>query len=130
MFDTNALISAHIKEGSVSAKAYDRAFEKGVLVVSWETFEEFATRFSQPKFKRYQSDEDRAEVILRIKRLSLTVEPKIEVKVCSDPDDDKFLNLALAVTANCIVTGDKKLLILHPFQGIPILSPADFLNQF
>jgi hypothetical protein len=39
-------------------------------------------------------------------------------------------SLALAIKADCIVTGDKDLLVLHPFREIPILTPADFLNTF
>lgn len=31
--------------------------------------------------------------------------------------------------ATCIITGDDGLLALHPFQGIPILSPSDFLDM-
>ena len=75
-------------------------------------------------------DEDRTETILRIKRLCLFVEPTLKVKVCADPDDDKFLTIALAIEADCIVTGDRKLHTLNPFRGIPILSPADFLKRF
>jgi uncharacterized protein len=42
-----------------------------------------------------------------------------------------ILELAVASKASCIVTGDKKHLIpLHPFRGIPILTPADFLKNF
>jgi predicted nucleic acid-binding protein len=38
--------------------------------------------------------------------------------------------LDIAIKADCIVTGDKDLLVLHPFREIPILTPADFLNNF
>jgi len=47
----------------------------------------------------------------------------------SKPRDDKFLSLAISGNANCIVSGDKDLLILNPFRGIPILPPAQFLEQ-
>jgi len=46
-----------------------------------------------------------------------------------DPKDDKFLNLAIDASASCIITGDKDLLILHPFENIPILLPSDILNR-
>jgi predicted nucleic acid-binding protein len=32
--------------------------------------------------------------------------------------------------AVCIITGDKDLLVLHPFENIQILSTADFLKAF
>jgi predicted nucleic acid-binding protein len=50
------------------------------------------------------------------------------VKVCRNPTDDKFLELALNGKADVIVTGDSDLLVLDPFQGIPIISPATFVQ--
>jgi predicted nucleic acid-binding protein len=46
-----------------------------------------------------------------------------------DPKDDKFLEVAVAGEADVIVSGDEDLLVLHPFAGIPILPPADFLQM-
>jgi len=48
--------------------------------------------------------------------------------VCRDPDDDKLLEIVIAGSADCLVTGDQDLLVLHPFQGIPILNPVGFLD--
>ena len=39
------------------------------------------------------------------------------------------LHMALNGEADTLVTGDADLLVLHPFHGIEILSPADFLAQ-
>ena len=47
---------------------------------------------------------------------------------CRDPDDDKLLETAMMGAADCLVTGDRDLLDMSPFQDIPILSPADFLD--
>ena len=52
------------------------------------------------------------------------------LQLSRDPKDDKFLNLAIDAKASCIITGDKDLLVLHPFNDIPILSPATFLDTF
>lgn len=47
-----------------------------------------------------------------------------------DPDDEKILEAALAGEADCIVSGDKKhLLALKVYEGIPILSPLEFLRR-
>ena len=46
--------------------------------------------------------------------------------VCRDPDDIKILGLAVATNADYIVTGDKDLLVLKGFEGIPILNPRSF----
>ena len=48
---------------------------------------------------------------------------------CRDPDDDKLLETALMGEADCLVTGDRDLLAMSPFDGIPIMTPSDFLNS-
>jgi predicted nucleic acid-binding protein len=53
-----------------------------------------------------------------------------ETRVCSDLDDNKFLELAVSGMAQYIITGDKDLLILNTYQGIPIITPAEFLVIF
>ena len=47
--------------------------------------------------------------------------------VCCDPDDDKFLDAAISGGADVLVSSDKDLQVLKAFQGVRILSPADFL---
>ena len=63
-------------------------------------------------------------------RIGEFIEPKIEITECRDPKDNKFLELAVAGKADCIVTGDKDLLELHPFRNIRIITPKEFLTQF
>jgi putative PIN family toxin of toxin-antitoxin system len=53
-----------------------------------------------------------------------------QVDVCRDPDDNIILSLALDGKADYIVSGDKDLLDLSPFQDIPIIKPAEFLSMF
>jgi putative PIN family toxin of toxin-antitoxin system len=45
---------------------------------------------------------------------------------CRHPDDLKILGLAIAYPADFVVTGDKDLLVLQNYEGIPILSPRSF----
>jgi uncharacterized protein len=49
-------------------------------------------------------------------------------QVCRDADDDLILGTALAANADCLITGDKDLLVLQQFQGIDILRPGDFAD--
>lgn len=56
-----------------------------------------------------------------------TVEIIQSFSVCRDPKDDKFLELAVNGNADYIVTGDRDLLVLNPFQNIAILSVSEFL---
>jgi putative PIN family toxin of toxin-antitoxin system len=52
------------------------------------------------------------------------------LQVSRDPKDDMFLSLAVDAKASCIITGDRDLLVLHPFQNIAILSAFGFLSAF
>ena len=51
------------------------------------------------------------------------------IAACRDPTDDKFLELAVNGQADLVVSGDADLLVLNPFQGIPIVSPATFMQD-
>lgn len=128
VFDTNALISAHILPNSVSRKGFDGANQKGILVHSTETIREFANVFMRSKFDRYQSIEERLKMISLFEKRSQLISITETVTACRDRTDDMVLELAVSSHAKAIVTGDPDLLTLHPFRGIPILNPAAFLD--
>lgn len=56
--------------------------------------------------------------------LAVVVSPLATPKASRDPDDDEVLACALAAGADLIVSGDKDLLTLGSFEGIPILTAA------
>ena len=43
--------------------------------------------------------------------------------------DDLILELAVNGDASCIVTGDADLLALHPFSGVQIVTPSEYLRS-
>ena len=49
--------------------------------------------------------------------------------ICRDAKDDKFLEVAVNGKADYLITGDRDLLVLHPFREIQIVSPATFLES-
>jgi putative PIN family toxin of toxin-antitoxin system len=57
---------------------------------------------------------------------SVHVELKGNVRVCRDPNDDMILECAVLAGAQVIVSGDKDLLSLGSYQGIRIVTPAEF----
>lgn len=58
-----------------------------------------------------------------------TADPPAVERVSSDPDDDKFLECALELEAECIASGDSDLLELESYMGIPIFTPRQLLEQ-
>ncbi len=129
VFDTNTLVSALFDENSKPGLALKKARETGKLIVSPEIIAEYLEVFSRPKFDKYISPEIRLLFIDNIISEAELKRPTEEINICRDPKDNKFLELALSSNTRCIVSGDKDLLVLHPFKNIPIISAADFLES-
>lgn len=131
VFDTNSLISAALLLNSINAQALNRALHVGRIVTSEAVLQEFEEVIFRQKFNKYfLNDTERIEAINRIESNSLIYFPKTNISACRDPKDNKFLELAVTANATCIISGDKDLLILNPFEHIPILSAAGFLQIF
>ena len=63
-----------------------------------------------------------ADLVAGYRALAQLVRTAVIAPVSRDPDDDHVLACALAANATLIVTRDKDLLTLDPFQGIRLLS--------
>jgi putative PIN family toxin of toxin-antitoxin system len=55
--------------------------------------------------------------------------PQLHI-VAADPDDNKFIECAVALKADCIISGDKALIEIKDYMGIKIVTPKDFLEEF
>ncbi len=127
VFDTNALISSALLPYSSNKNALNKAIFSGILAISDSTFEEFIEVLFRKKFDKYfLDDEERWTLIYKLEANSKLFKPDLIIKDCRDPKDNKFLEVAISANASCLITGDKDLLILHPFRNIPILNAVDF----
>jgi putative PIN family toxin of toxin-antitoxin system len=61
--------------------------------------------------------------------LFTTKTPELKL-VRNDPDDDKFVECAVALKADVIISGDKGLIALKGYVGIRIVTPQKFLEAF
>jgi len=129
VFDTNTLISAAIFRNSIPANALEAAIASGFLLFSLETQDEFFSVLTRTKFDRYLTQSERVDFVEFLTQYHLLIEEVPHVAACRDPKDDKFLALAIAAGASAIVTGDDDLLVLNPFRGAAILTPAEFLRS-
>jgi uncharacterized protein len=53
--------------------------------------------------------------------------PELHV-VKEDPDDDKFIECAVALKAEDIISGDRRLTAVQEYMGIKIVTPKEFLS--
>jgi uncharacterized protein len=127
VFDTGVLVGAVLFPDSIPGKALQEALRQGRLLLSQSTTQEVAEVLNRPKFDRYVHSHTRKRFLAALVREALIVQTSLSLAVCRDPEDDKFLELAVSGNASFLVTGDQDLLVLHPFRGIPIVPPAVFL---
>lgn len=126
--DTNVLISAALSEASLPRQVLDQVLADGVLLFSEVTFNELRDTLFRPKFDRYLRESTRVLFIATLVNHIEMITVQQQVHVCRDPKDNAVLDVALNGQATCIITGDQDLLELHPYQGMSILTPRDFLS--
>jgi putative PIN family toxin of toxin-antitoxin system len=129
VIDTNIFVSQVLNFSSKPSLAVLKAEQTAEILIFKSIFDEIAQVFRRRKLERYITAAVREAAIERIRSIATWVEPSLHLHVCRDPRDDKFLEVAVHGRADPILTGDADLLALHPFQGIAILTPADFLQR-
>jgi len=130
VLDTNLVLSAALLDSSSARKVFEIALITGEVLLSQAVQTELSDVFMRAKFDRYISPVRRLQFLANLIAVATLVQVTTTIRVCRDPKDDKFLELAVNGQATCLISGDKDLLVLHPFQGISILSPTDFLVQY
>lgn len=128
VIDTNTIVSYLINGNSVPGRAYIKAASKGLLLVSTESLLELKDVLSRPKFSKYFRKTNPISFYKTYEEVVKFIDILHPIRACRDPKDDKFLELAFNGMADLIVTGDKDLLTLNPFEGIRIVSPAEYLE--
>lgn len=127
VIDTGVAVSAVLLPRSVPRRAFDRAVARGRLLHSDATVAELDEVLRRPKFDKYITEAERLEFLAGVVRVAELVSVTETVRACRDPRDDKFLELAVSGGATHLVTGDADLLVLHPYRGVVIVPPQDFL---
>lgn len=129
VYDTNVLISG-IVWGGVPNECIRLAQENKVAGLTCdeildELYEKLTTKFHVPSFRG-------KEIVVNLLTFLQRVKIPGELKgAAPDADDDMVLECAVVGGATHIVTGNMKhLLPIRSYQGILIVTPADFLAQF
>ena len=129
VIDTNTFVSALLAQSSIPAQAVEKAFRSGLVLRSDETWRELEEVLMRERFERYQKVGFRRRYLLELDAVMDMTSVLTKITACRDSKDDKFLELAVDGRADVIITGDQDLLALHPFRGIEILTPMDYLGR-
>jgi putative PIN family toxin of toxin-antitoxin system len=130
VLDTNVLVSATLIRGGNEDRIL-RAWRQGGfdLIFPAATLGELARVLSYPKLRnmRWLTAGEVTALLEILTAQSVLVPGELKVKVCRDPEDDKFVAAGIEGGARYLVTGDKDLLVLQNHDDLRIVTPAAFL---
>jgi putative PIN family toxin of toxin-antitoxin system len=132
VLDVNVLVSALLSPRGAPARILDLWREEAFVVVTSEallsTLEQVLSR--RAFARKYGLTSRHTTALLRgLRRFALVTAGEHEVSgVAPDAEDDAVLACAVEGEVDYIVTGDRGLLGLEAYEGIPLLAPAAFVR--
>jgi putative PIN family toxin of toxin-antitoxin system len=132
VLDTNVFVSATLIKGGTEDRIV-RAWRAGRfdLVLSPPILEEIGRALVYEKLarRRWMTGDDVSSLIRMLAQAAVLVDGTMDVALCRDPDDDKFLAAALEGKARWVVSGDKDLLAVARYKTVAIVRPVQFLKE-
>jgi putative PIN family toxin of toxin-antitoxin system len=127
VFDSNILISALLFPGGRAETAVANILEgMDDLVISRPILREVLSVLAS-KFSRDKEEISRVAVVLG--EMGEIVEPSRRLSVFPDEPDNRILECAVEGKATVIVTGDKAMLAIGEYEGIRLITLADYLYK-
>ena len=132
VLDANVIISALIRPESAPGRVVRAAVDETTvrLVTSNPLLDELRAALEYPRLQRYlkMSKRDKAEFVILLEQIAdpVTIADYPMTGICRDPDDEPYLQTALAGRADYLVSGDGDLLDLKIVEHTRIVLTADF----
>jgi len=129
VLDTNVFISGVFFSGPPFEILKAWLDKKIQIIISSEILHEYK-RVGEELSYRYPEIEISPILESFAKKAISIPAPSLPHPVCVDSDDDKFLACAVAGNTELIISGDKHLLDIKEFQGIKIVKPRKFVDEY
>ncbi len=130
ILDTNVFASYILKPSAGMTHVVHSALYHGNLLISQDTFNELRNVIERFVKRGFVTIQEASEFLGSIVETAEWIKILETIQACRDPNDDKFLELAVSGQASYLVTGDQDLLIMRHFRETRILSPKDFVEIF
>lgn len=127
--DTNIALAAVLPPDGRDKMVVSQVRHTAEWVQSPATAAELRRVVARPLFDRYLPAEERAARVETLLQECRMVDAPARFRRCRDPDDNMFLDLAVAAGALAILSEDRELLRLNPFQGVAIWSAGVYLRR-
>lgn len=130
VLDTNVAVAGLLKSTGPPGEIL-RLLHQGAItaIFSRELIDELAAVLAYPKLKtKYRLGRDDLEAIAGLFALRGDLVEIVErIRACRHPDDDRFIETAVAGRADYLVSGDQNLLLMRKFRGLSIVRPVEFV---
>jgi len=103
--------------------------DRTIFLISQELLEEIVEVAERPRFRKYFDLFELTDLLVNLKQKAELVKVSSHVDICRDEKDNFLLSLAVDGSATHLLTGDKDLLVLHPFGEVQIRTIADHLSD-
>ena len=127
VLDTNVFISGIFWEGNYCSQIIDAWRAGKITIISSleivqelvETLQDFRIAMPEEMIEAWRK---------RIIENAALVVPMQKIEIVTDPDDNKFFEVAIAGKAQYLVSQDKAVLKIGEYRQIKTIAPADFLK--
>ena len=129
VLDTNVLVSGLLTPFGTSGEIV-RMVSAGILILQYDSriMVEYQEVLYRPKF---QFNKEYIDLLLDfIKKTGQVIPASPLKKRLPDPDDESFLEIAIAGRAACLITGNKAHYPRQFREGVKVLSPSEFMNFY
>jgi len=127
VFDASTIVGAALKRDSTPMRALLAARERGTIALSNAVYDEIREVLSRPKFAAALSQDRQQEILELLSAAAIWAESDIRIVDCPDPDDNKYLELAVSSGASIIISSDRHLLNMSPWRSVMIVRPAEYM---
>jgi putative PIN family toxin of toxin-antitoxin system len=129
VYDTNVIVSAALKEGSLPALLVSLGLEDKVrFFVSPALIREYEKVLERPRLKLGQRRI--IDFMEKIKEKAIMVNPTKGLSIVKiDESDNRILECALKGGVDFIITGNKRHFPFEEFRGSKLVTPREFINR-
>jgi len=130
VLDTNIVVSAALKEGSLPALLLSLALRREIQAfVSSKMLSEYREVLKRPKFGLGRKEIE--DLLGEIEKNMIMVHPSERVdKIKGDEADNRILECAKEAKVDFIITGNKRHFPFREFEGAKVVSPREFIRYF
>ena len=132
ILDTNVIVSALISNSIPTQILYEVVLTNIVdTCLSEEIFSEYIKVLAREKFDKFPNFRSKADVVLnKLRETCRYYRTGRRIEVLSDLSDNKFLEVAVASSADYLITGNKLDFTIKEFEYTRIVSPRDYWDNY